>query len=151
MVAKLPKTLTVTLHFGIDWQNFSCAYSCNAVFSETLLFSHILQEFSDAQHSWSKPISTSSGGIRANDTQDFIKVLTFICWPYTSFSPRSCTLRQLAWAKWKKQPAKTTWTLIFPETNYERAKNKKSFPVIRTRVVGWKNSLPAMSIAAPME
>ena len=38
------KTLTVTLHFGIDWQNFSCAFSCNAVFSKALLLPQILQE-----------------------------------------------------------------------------------------------------------
>ena len=42
MVEKLLKTLPVTLHFGID---FSCAYSCNAVFSEAVLLAQILQEF----------------------------------------------------------------------------------------------------------
>ena len=185
MVEKLLKTLAATLHFGIDWQNFSFAYSCNAVFSKlcslrsycmnfvivgwanpmpnwkplcqpsTLLlvfwlpfrafsswFQRVIEnnglllspgrpglpsqvsskysrkhlicgKLSDAEHTWPKPIITSSGGIRANDTQDFIKVLTSICWPYTSFNPRSCTLRQLAWAKWNKQPAKTAGTLIF--------------------------------------
>ena len=45
MVDKLLKTLAVTLHFGIDWENFPCAYSCNAVFSEALLLAQILQEF----------------------------------------------------------------------------------------------------------
>ena len=45
MVEKLLKTLAVTLYFGIDWQNFSCAYCRNAVFREALLLSQILQEF----------------------------------------------------------------------------------------------------------
>ena len=45
MVEKLLKTLAVTLHFGIDWQKFSCAYPCNVVFIEALLLAQILQEF----------------------------------------------------------------------------------------------------------
>ena len=49
MFEKLLKTLGVTLHFGIDWQNLSCAYSCNAVFSEALLLAQILQEICNGE------------------------------------------------------------------------------------------------------
>ena len=44
MVEELLKTLAVMLHFGIDCQNFSRPYSWNAVFSEALLLSQMLQE-----------------------------------------------------------------------------------------------------------
>ena len=80
---------------------------------------HLLSvKLSDAEHTWLKPIITFSGGIKMNDTQDLLKILIFICWRDTSFNPRSCNLRQLVWAKWKKQAAKTAGTLIFSETNY---------------------------------
>ena len=45
MAEILLNTLAATFHFGIDWQNFYCLYSCNEVFSEALLLPKLLQEF----------------------------------------------------------------------------------------------------------
>ena len=79
MVEKLLKTLAVTLHFGIDWQSFSCAYSCNAVFSEALLLPQILQEFC---YCW---VSESHAQLEGSSVWSEGKLLVF--WlPFRAFS-----------------------------------------------------------------
>ena len=51
----------------------------------------------------------------STNSPSLIRYISLYFWgkSCTSFSPRSCTLRQLAWAKWKKEPAKTAGTLFF--------------------------------------